>query len=96
MRIFSYQSFTCNKLHIQLVVESGSHFSPISYFQSYFQRVVSETEGSAHINLNPCSTSGKMPGKGGAYNDQATLTFGINWGCLLAILPNGTDNQKLS
>lgn len=96
MRIFSYQSFTHNKLHIQLVVESGSHFSPISYFQSYFQRVVSETEGSAHINLNPCSTSGKMPGKGGAYKDQATLTFGINWGCLLAILPNGTDNQKLS
>ena len=36
------------------------------------------THNKLHIHLNPCSTSGKMPGKGGAYKDQTTLTFGIN------------------
>lgn len=45
MGIVSHQSFTHNNLLVQLVGESGSHFSPISYLWPYFQRVVIEREG---------------------------------------------------
>lgn len=63
MGIVSHQSFTRNNLHVQLVGESGSHFSPISYLWPYFQRVVLEREGSGiHQPKSLPSTSGKMLG----------------------------------